>query len=174
MEIIKIKRGFVEWDLRDPTAEDLLWEVGIRAALVNRNVVTERIAPFVRGIDVKIAEVPNRSRFNVLVHREDLQILSVNPREVLTRDQVKTALKARKYIEVKLKPLLKDLELLAEWLDVLEPENTLFSTPVESPSDVKSPLDVASLLVEMTGDNAWVVPFRKGLDVLIELVLAHA
>lgn len=174
MEIIKIKRGFVEWDLRDPTAEDLLWEVGVRAALVNRNVVTERIAPFVRGIDVKIAEVPNRSRFNVLVHREDLQILSVNPREVLTRDQVKTALKARKYIEVKLKPLLKDLELLAEWLDVLEPENTLFSTPVESPSDVKSPLDVASLLVEMTGDSAWVVPFRKGLDVLIELVLAHA
>ncbi len=174
MEIIKIKRGFVEWDLRDPTAEDLLWEVGVRAALVNRNVVTERIAPFVRGIDVRIAEVPNRSRFNVLVHREDLQILSVNPREVLTRDQVKTALKARKYIEVKLKPLLKDLELLAEWLDVLEPENTLFSTPVESPSDVKSPLDVASLLVEMTGDSAWVVPFRKGLDVLIELVLAHA
>lgn len=174
MEIIKIKRGFVEWDLRDPTAEDLLWEVGVRAALVNRNVVTERIAPFVRGIDVRIAEVPNRSRFNVLVHREDLQILSVNPREVLTRDQVKTTLKARKYIEVKLKPLLKDLELLAEWLDVLEPENTLFSTPVESPSDVKSPLDVASLLVEMTGDSAWVVPFRKGLDVLIELVLAHA
>lgn len=174
MEIIKIKRGFVEWDLRDPTAEDLLWEVGVRAALVNRDVVTERIAPFVRGIDVRIAEVPNRSRFNVLVHREDLQILSVNPREVLTRDQVKTALKARKYIEVKLKPLLKDLELLAEWLDVLEPENTLFSTPVESPSDVKSPLDVASLLVEMTGDSAWVVSFRKGLDVLIELVLAHA
>lgn len=172
-DVIRIRRGFVEWDLRDPSAEDLLWEVGVRVALVRRGVVTQKIAPVVRGVDVGVADVPNRSKFNVLVHKEDVQILSVNPREVLTRDQVKTSLKMGKYIEVKLKPLLKDLELLAEWLEVLEPDNTLFATPVESPSDVKSPLDVESLLVELTGDSSWRRPLRNGLNALVDLLVSH-
>ncbi len=171
--MIRIRRGFVEWDLRDPSAEDLLWEVGVRAALVRRGVVTRKIAPIVRGIDVGVVDVPSRSKFNVLVHREGAQILSVNPREVLTRDQVRTSLKMGKYVEIKLKPLLRDLELLAEWLEVLEPDNTLFATPVESPRDVKSPLDVESLIVELTGDSSWRIPFRKGLEVLVELLISH-
>ncbi|MGC8972635.1 MAG: hypothetical protein ACP5I3_03005 [Thermoproteus sp.] len=170
---VRIRRGYVEWDLADAAAEDLLWEVGVRAALVRQGVTTERIAPAVRGVDVRVVEVPNRSKFNVYVYREDVQVLSVNPRDVLTRDQVKAALKMGKYIEVRLRPLLGDLELLMEWLDVLEPENTLFSTPVESPRDVKSPRDVESLLVELTGDSSWRMPFERGLEIMATLLASH-
>lgn len=169
---IRVRRGYVEWDLADAAAEDLLWEVGVRVALVRPGVATERIAPVVRGLDINAVEVPNRSKFNVYVYREDVQILSVGHREVLTRDQVKTALKMGKYVELRLKPLLEDLGLLLRWLDVLEPENTLFSTPVRSPRDVKSPIDLENLLVELTGDSSWKIPFEKGLETVAGL-LSH-
>ncbi|MEL9991933.1 MAG: hypothetical protein QXP98_04865 [Thermoproteus sp.] len=171
--VIRIRRGFVEWDLAAESAEEALWEVGVRAALVRPGVVTEKIAPVVRGEDINTAYVPNRSKFNVYVYREEIQILTLNPSDVITRDQVRAALNAGKYLELRLKPLLKDVELLLKWLEVLEPEITLFSTPVESPRDVKSPIDIASLLVELTDDESWSRPFVKGMEILVELISSH-
>jgi len=104
------------------------------------------------------------------VYREEVQIIRVNPLAPLTRDQVRTARRYGKYIELPLKPLLKDLPLLAKWLEVLEPEVVLFSTPVEDVRDVKSPLDVAALLVEVSRDERWVEPIKNALGILTELV----
>ncbi|RFA94965.1 hypothetical protein [Pyrobaculum aerophilum] len=170
-----IKRGFVEWDFAvySPEVEKALWEVGVRAALLRRETETSLIAPFVRGVDIKWAEAKGRDKFNVYVYREDVQLIRVNPYAPLTRDQVRAALKYNKYIELPLKPLLSNLPLLAEWLEVLEPEATVFSTPVESLGDVKSPLDVAALLVELSGDANWTAPFKNSLGVLTELVASR-
>jgi hypothetical protein len=167
-----VRRGFVEWDLAvvTPEVERALWEVGVRAALLRREVETERLASFVRGVDINWAEARGRDKFNVVVYREEVQIIRVNPLAPLTRDQVRTARRYGKYVELPLKPLLKDLPLLAKWLDVLEPEVVLFSTPVEDLRDVKSPLDVAALLVEVGRDERWVEPIKNALGVLTELV----
>lgn len=170
-----IKRGFVEWDVAvyTPEIERALWEVGVRAVLLRREAETSLLAPFVRGVDIKWAEARGRDKFNVYVYREGVQLIRVNPNAPLTRDQVRTALKYHKYIELQLKPLLSNLPLLAEWLEVLEPEATVFSTPVESLGDVKSPLDVAALLVELSGDSNWALPFKNSLAVLTELVVSR-
>lgn len=172
-DVLKIRRGFVEWDLRSSDAEEQLWEVGVRAALARPGVLTTRIAPAVRGRDVLAAEVPNRAKFNVYVHREGVQVLTVNPREVLTRHQVRAALREGKYVELRLRPLLEDLGRLVSWLEVLEPEITLFSTPVGSPKDVKSPLDIGALLEELTEDPAWPRQLERGLEILVELMLEN-
>ncbi|MEM0278267.1 hypothetical protein [Pyrobaculum sp.] len=167
-----VRRGFVEWDLAtaDPRVERALWEVGVRAAVLRGEWDTSLLAPFVRGVDIKWAEARGREKFNVYVYREDVQVIRVNPLYPLTRDQVRVAVKYGKYVELPLKPLLSNLPLLAEWLSVLEPEVAIFSTPVESLRDVKSPLDVASLLVELSGDPAWRRPIADSLGVLAELV----
>lgn len=167
-----IRRGFVEWDLVTvlPEIERALWEVGVRAALLRRETETVLLAPFVRGVDVNCVEVKSRSKFNVHVYRDDVQIIRVSPVEPITRDQVRAAIKHGKYIELPLKPLLKDLKALAKWLNVLEPEVTIFSTPVEGIRDVKSPLDVAALLVEIGGDESWALPIKGSLGTLTELV----
>ncbi|MBP1449567.1 MAG: hypothetical protein JZD41_06120 [Thermoproteus sp.] len=171
MRAVEIRRGYVEWDLQTAEAEDFLYEVGVRAALVRRGVVTTKIAPVVRGVDVKAAEAPSRSKFNVLAYRDNIKLIKVNPREILTKEQIKIAKKYGKFIEIPISPLLKDLSALAAWLDVLDPDNTVFSTPVDGPWSVKSPLDVAALLVEISGDNEWRKPFEKGLEYLVEMVL---
>jgi hypothetical protein len=167
-----VRRGFVEWDLVTvlPEIERALWEVGVRAALLRRETETVLLAPFVRGVDVNCVEVRSRSKFNAHVHRDDVQVIRVNPAEPVTRDQVRAAIKYCKYIELPLRPLLRDLRALAKWLNVLEPEVTIFSTPVESVRDVKSPLDVAALLVEISGDESWSLPIKDSLGVLAELV----
>lgn len=168
-----IKRGFVEWDLAvvTPEIEKALWEVGVRAALLREEVETSLLAPVVRGVDVRWTEAKGREKFNVYVYREEVQIIRVNPFTPLTHDQVKTAVKYGKYIELPLRPLLKDLSLLARWLEVLEPEITIFSTPVESLSDVKAPLDIAALLIEISGDSSWRDAIVNSLGVLTELIL---
>lgn len=169
--VIEVRRGYVEWDLRDSSAEDFLWEVGVRAALVRRGVVTRRIAALVRGVDVPVAEATSRSKFNVIVYKESVKLISVNPSQPLTRDQVRTAKRYGKIIEVPLRPLLRDLKTLAGWLEVLEPEIAVFSTPVDSPWSVKSPLDVENLLVELSGDPDWRAPIERGLELLVEAAL---
>lgn len=109
--------------------------------------------------------------FNKLVYR-DAQVIRVDPRVIITRDQVKTAMRRGVYIELSLKTLIKDLPLLKEWLEVLEPEAVIFSTSVETPLDVKSPLDLTALLVEISGDKSWAAPILKSLDILVELVVS--
>ncbi len=167
-----VRRGFVEWDLATvtPEIEKALWEVGVRAALLRAEAETALLAPFVRGVDVSWAEARGRDKFNVYVYREEVQIIRVNPHAPLTRDQVRAARRYGKYVELPLRPLLRDLPLLARWLEVLEPEVAIFSTPVESLRDVKSPLDVAALLVEIGRDEGWALPIKSSLGVLTELV----
>ncbi|MCC6036221.1 MAG: hypothetical protein LM559_04135 [Pyrobaculum sp.] len=167
-----VRRGFVEWDLAvvTPEVEKALWEVGVRAALLRAEAETALLAPFVRGVDVNWVEARGRDKFNVFVYRDEVQIIRVNPHAPLTRDQVRAARKYGKYVELPLRPLLRDLPLLARWLEVLEPNVTIFSTPVESLRDVKSPLDVAALLVEVGRDEGWVLPIKNSLGVLTELV----
>jgi hypothetical protein len=110
-----VRRGFVEWDLAvvTPDVERALWEVGVRAALLRREAETELLAPFVRGVDINWAEARGRDKFNVVVYREEVQIIRVNPLAPLTRDQVRTARRYGKYVELPLKPLLKDLPLVS-------------------------------------------------------------
>ncbi len=167
-----VRRGFVEWDLATvtPEIERALWEVGVRAVLLRAEAETALLAPFVRGVDVNWAEARGRDKFNVYVYREEVQIIRVNPHAPLTRDQVRAARRYGKYVELPLRPLLRDLPLLARWLEVLEPEVAIFSTPVESLRDVKSPLDVAALLVEIGRDERWALPIKSSLGVLTELV----
>jgi len=167
-----VRRGFVEWDLATvtPEIEKALWEVGVRAVLLRAEAETALLAPFVRGVDVSWAEARGRDKFNVYVYREEVQIIRVNPYAPLTRDQVRAARRYGKYVELPLRPLLRDLPLLARWLEVLEPEVAIFSTPVESLRDVKSPLDVAALLVEIGRDEGWALPIKSSLGVLTELV----
>lgn len=167
-----VRRGFVEWDLATvtPEIEKALWEVGVRAVLLRAEAETALLAPFVRGVDVSWAEARGRDKFNVYVYREEVQIIRVNPHAPLTRDQVRAARRYGKYVELPLRPLLRDLPLLARWLEVLEPEVAIFSTPVESLRDVKSPLDVAALLVEIGRDEGWALPIKSSLGVLTELV----
>jgi hypothetical protein len=167
-----VRRGFVEWDLAvvTPEVEKALWEVGVRAALLRAEAETALLVPFVRGVDVNWVEARGRDKFNVFVYRDEVQIIRVNPLAPLTRDQVRAARKYGKYVELPLRPLLRDLPLLARWLEVLEPDVTIFSTPVESLRDVKSPLDVAALLVEVSRDEGWVLPIKNSLGVLTELV----
>jgi len=167
-----VRRGFVEWDLATvtPEIEKALWEVGVRAVLLRAEAETALLAPFVRGVDVNWAEARGRDKFNVYVYREEVQIIRVNPHAPLTRDQVRAARRYGKYVELPLRPLLRDLPLLARWLEVLEPEVAIFSTPVESLRDVKSPLDVAALLVEIGRDEGWALPIKSSLGVLTELV----
>ncbi len=167
-----VRRGFVEWDLATvtPEIEKALWEVGVRAVLLRAEAETALLAPFVRGVDVNWAEARGRDKFNVYVYREEVQIIRVNPHAPLTRDQVRAARRYGKYVELPLRPLLRDLPLLARWLEVLEPEVAIFSTPVESLRDVKSPLDVAALLVEIGRDERWALPIKSSLGVLTELV----
>ncbi|ACB39704.1 hypothetical protein [Pyrobaculum neutrophilum] len=167
-----VRRGFVEWDLAaaTPEVEKALWEVGVRAAVLRRDVETVLLAPVVRGVDVRWAEAESRDRFNAYVYREDVQVIRVNPHTPLTRDQVRAAARYGKYIELPLKPLLADVPLLARWLEVLEPDVVVFSTPVEELDDVKSPLDVAALLVEVGGDPSWRRPILNSLGILAELI----
>ncbi|ABO07933.1 hypothetical protein [Pyrobaculum calidifontis] len=167
-----VKRGFVEWDLVrvGPEVEAALWEVGVRAAVLREEAETEVIAPFVRGVDIRWAVASGREKFNKLVYRDDVQVIEVNPQTPITRDQARAALRYGKYVALPLKPLLKDLPLLAQWLDVLEPEATVVATGVENASDVKSPLDVAALLVEISGDENWALPIKNSLGILTELV----
>lgn len=166
-----VRRGFVEWDLVGVSLEieAALWEVGVRAAVLRDERETCLLAPFVRGVDIKWAEATSRESFNRLVHR-DVQVVRVDPRVVVTRDQVKAALRRGVYIELSLRALVRDLALLANWLEVLEPEVALFSTPVESVVDVKSPIDTAALLVEISGDRSWATPIVDSLGILTELV----
>ncbi|MEM0370272.1 MAG: hypothetical protein QXK71_01895 [Pyrobaculum sp.] len=168
-----VRKGFVEWDLVVVSLETeaSLWEVGVRAAVLRKEAETCLLAPFVRGVDIKWAEAFNREMFNKLVYR-DAQVIRVDPRVIITRDQVKTAMRRGVYIELSLKTLIKDLPLLKEWLEVLEPEAVIFSTSVETPLDVKSPLDLTALLVEISGDKSWAAPILKSLDILVELVVS--
>ncbi len=170
-KIISVKRGFVEWDLAvvTPNVEKALWEVGVRAALMRSEAATELLAAFVRGVDVRWGEAGGREKFNKYLHRE-VQLIRVNPRVPITRAQARAALKLGKYVELPIKPLLRDLPLLATWLEILEPEATVISTPVEAVEDVKSPLDIAALLVELTGDESWEASMRNYLATLVELV----
>ncbi|AET31594.1 hypothetical protein P186_0126 [Pyrobaculum ferrireducens] len=169
---VVVRRGFVEWDLASPgpAVERALWEVGVRAVLLREEAETSLLAPFVRGVDVKWAEARGRDKFNVYVYKPDVQLIRVSPHAPLTRDQVRAAVRYGKYVELQLRPLLSNLALLAEWLKVLEPEAVVFSTPVEGLRDVKSPLDVAALLVEISGGDDWIYPFKNSLAVLTELV----
>lgn len=169
-----VRRGFVEWDLVNvsPEVEAALWEVGVRAAVLRSERETCLLAPFVRGVDIKWAEATSREAFNKLVYR-GVQVVKVDPRVVVTRDQVKAALKHGVYIELSLKALIEDLSLLASWLEVLEPEVAIFSTPVESLRDVKSPIDAAALLVEVSGDRSWAAPILESLGILTELVASR-
>ncbi|MFN3803988.1 MAG: hypothetical protein ACK4SY_02925 [Pyrobaculum sp.] len=166
-----VKRGFVEWDLAAPSrqVEEALWEVGVRAAVLRREAATELLAPFVRGVDIRWAEASGREKFNVYLHR-DVQIIRVNWRNPISRAQARSALRYGKYVELPIRPLLGNLPLLWQWLEVLEPEATVVSTPVESPSDVKAPLDVAALLVEISRDSRWEAPVKNSLAILTELV----
>lgn len=169
-----VRKGFVEWDLAyvSPEIEAALWEVGVRAAVLRDERETCLLAPFVRGVDVKWAEATSRETFNKLVYR-DVQVIKVDPHVVVTRDQVRTALRQGVYIELSLKTLIKDLALLANWLEVMEPEVALFSTPVENIADVKSPIDTAALLVEISGDKSWATPIVDSLGILTELVASR-
>ncbi|MFN7106220.1 MAG: hypothetical protein ACK4M3_06535 [Pyrobaculum sp.] len=167
-----VRRGFVEWDLAAPPSRQLekaLWEVGVRAALLRKEAATELLAPFVRGVDIRWAEASGREKFNTLLHRE-VQIVRVNWRNPITRAQARSASRYGKYVELPIRPLLKDLPLLWQWLEVLEPEATVVSTPVESLSDIKAPLDVAALLVEVSRDSRWETPVKNSLAILTELV----
>lgn len=170
-----IRRGFVEWDVVEinDDVEKALFEVGVRAVLLRREHATSLVAPFVRGVDVCVAEAKNREKFNVYVYRPEVQIIRVNPRAPITRSQARTALKMAKYVELPLAPLLSDIHLLAHWLEVLEPEATVISLGISRAEEVKAPLDVAALLVEISGDEGWALPIRNSLAVLTELLARH-
>jgi len=169
--VIRVERGYVEWDLADAGAEEYLFEVGVRAALVRRGIETEKIASLTRGVHVRDVEVKSREKFNVYVQKDVAKLLSVAFLKPITREQVRTARRMGKIVELRLRPLLKQIHVLKQWLDVLDPEIVVFSTPVFSPWDVKSPKDVEALLVELSGDESWRDPVEKGLDTLVELAL---
>ncbi|MEM1598445.1 MAG: hypothetical protein QXP31_05045 [Pyrobaculum sp.] len=166
-----VKRGFVEFDVVNltPEVESALFEVGVRAVVLREEAEAALVAPFVRGVDFSWAEARGRHYFNKLIHRE-VQVIRVNPLEPITRDQARAAYKYGKYVELPLRPLLRNLPLLAEWLRVLEPEGAIVSTAVEGARDVKSPLDIAALLVEISGDEDWAKPIKNSLGILTELV----